>query len=348
MICLEPCVVRARSPENWENVQENDYSINKSGRRNILSFETNNHKNNVSSSQRHSNEAKNADFSHANLSKIVRLKDLNKNQFADDAIIKIQEQTEILNLAYNEIEYLDESIARTFTSIKKLNLAYNRIENFSLHDGESYSSLFNHLEILNLTGNYLKSFQSTQTKSLKVIDLSCNFISEPTKLNISQLNGLEYMDLSCNRFNILQTETLQNASNLKVLNLAGNLLSDIRKCYFECLSNINVLILSKNHIQYIESDAFAYLANLQFLDLSYNDLSVNSLHALQNVPNLSALSLAFNKGLGNFLQGFVTSWNIKELDVSGTELIEIPAALTQSVHSLNLSRNHFTVNILGK
>lgn len=291
-----------------------------------------------------SNNATNFDYSHANLSKTVQLEDLNLIKFPEMGLHTMQ-QAKTLNLAYNDIEYMDESVTRAFPSIRHLDLAYNRIENFNLCVEQKESIPFSHLEILNLTGNRLKSFQSGQMKSLKRIDLSCNLISEPTQFSLSQLNNLDHVDLSCNRLNTLHTETLQNVTNLKLLNLAGNRLTEINRHYFDRLINIEVLILSNNNINYIESDAFGHLANLQFLDLTHNNLSANSLHALQNIPGLSGLSVAHNNELGNALQGFVTSWRIKELDVSATGLFEIPAALAQSVHSLNLSRNHFTVNI---
>lgn len=304
---------------------------------------------NINTSSSHGNIlqrdiARNADFSYANLSKTVELKDLKQIQFPENGIHTMQ-RAKTLNLAHNDIEYIDESVTNTFTSIEHLDLAYNKIENFNLWIAQNDSTTFRFLKVLNLTGNRLRSFQSAQIKSLKGIDLSCNLFSEPKQFNLNPLIYLDYVDLSCNRLNTLHAETLQNVTNLKVLNLAGNRLSKINRNYFDRLINIEVLILSNNNINEIESDAFANLANLQFLDLTHNNLSAYSLHALQNIPGLSGLSVAHNKELGNALQGFVTSWKIKELDVSATGLFEIPAALAQSVHSLNLSRNHFTVSI---
>lgn len=333
----------------FENLwAQNGESITKRGKRDSWGFEVGYRKINMSISQRiipQLNNASNADFSQADLSKIVRLNDLKKIKYTEIEFDTLQKHANILNLAYNDIEYLDESVVKAFKNIERLDLAYNKIENFNLSVGENYSTQFSRLKILNLTANRLKSFQSARIKSLKGIDLSCNLFSEPTKFNLSQLIYLDYVDLSCNHLNTLQMETLQNVTNLKVLNLAGNHLSRIGRNQFDSLVNIEVLTLSNNNIIDIESDAFAYLANLQFLDLSNNNLSANSLHALQNIPDLNGLSVAYNKDLGNALQGFVTSWSIKELDVSGTGLSEIPAALAQSVHSLNLSQNHFAVNI---
>lgn len=337
---------------NYVNLRwtKTDAPITNRVKRNTLGLETGYRNINTSSSHGtilKSNNARNVDFSRANLSKTVQLKDLNQNKFPAIGLDTMQ-QAKTLNLAYNDIEYLDESVTKAFTSIVHLNLAYNRIENFNLSVERNESPPLSHLEVLNLTANRLKSFQSGQIKSLKGIDLSCNLFSDPIQFNFSQLTYLEHVDLSCNRLNTLHPETLRNLNNLKLLNLAGNRLSEIKRNYFDGLINIEVLILSNNYINDIESDAFGHLANLQFLDLTHNHLSAKSLHALQNIPGLSGLSVAHNNELGNALQGFVTSWRIKELDVSATGLFDIPAALTQSVHSLNLSRNHFTVNMHQK
>lgn len=334
----------------FENLRwnENDVAIRNRVKRDNLGSETGYRHINMSRSHGiilQSNNASNFDFSHAKLSKTVQLEDLNQIKFPEMGLHAMQ-QAKTLNLAYNDIEYMDESVTRAFPSIGHLDLAYNRIENFNLCvEQNKQSTPFSHLETLNLTGNRLKLFQTGQMKTLKRIDLSCNLFSEPTQFSLSQLINLDQVDLSCNRLNTLHTETLQNVTNLKLLNLAGNRLTEINRHYFDRLINIEVLILSNNNIDYIESDAFGQLVNLQFLDLTHNNLSANSLHALQNIPGLSGLSVAHNNELGNALQGFVTSWRIKELDVSATGLYEIPAALAQSVHSLNLSRNHFTVNI---
>lgn len=301
-----------------------DPTTTKGGERDSSRLGNGNRNKNVLNSQRitpYSIIARDADFSHANLSNTVRLSDLNKlKKFNKVDFDALQNQAKRLNLANNAIEYLDESVAIAFSNIEQLDVAYNNIENFNLSVDKFHVISYRRLKVLNLTGNCLKSFQG------------------------AHMNSLEILDLSCNHLSTFRINMIQNMTSLKVLNLAGNYLSTIRRDYFESLNNAEVLILSKNNINNIESDAFEYLTNLQFLDLSYNKLSASSLHALQNIPGLSGLSVAYNDKLGNALQGFVTSWSIKKLDVSHTGLFEIPAVLAQSVHSLNLSRNHFTVS----
>lgn len=285
-----------------------------------------------------------ADFSHANLTKTVRLNDLYNIEFIESELNRTQAMTAILNLSYNNIENIDESILRAFSAVQKLDLAHNKIEKFNL---SVYAEYAEHLEILNLTENELKSFDSSHVNSLKVIDLSSNLFNESTQIRMQKSTNFEYVDLSCNHFKSLRMKTLKNLTKLTVLNLAGNHLSIVEKIDADTLVNIEVLILSHNNIHRIAEDAFLHLSTLRILDLSHNNLSVDSLHALQTIPGLTRLSVAYNKNLGNALQGFVTSWSIKELDVSGTGLSEIPAALAQSINSLNLSGNHFVVNTLS-
>ncbi|XP_055382516.1 protein PF3D7_1417600 [Condylostylus longicornis] len=108
---------------------------------------------------------------------------------------------------------------------------------------------------------------------------------------------------------------------------------------FYNLINIETLILSYNNIHKIDFDTFLVLPNLQYLDLSNNNIHGESVKSLSGIPDLIGLSLAYNYELGDSLQEFVASWSLKELDISGTGLCRIPAALAQSVRALKLKDN---------
>lgn len=242
----------------------------------------------------------------------------------------------VLNLSNNTIELVDDVAVSKLANILQLDLSHNRIEHFN--------SALNKLAVLNLSENHLATFRSEHLRNLNVLDLSGNQFSVPGQLQLNFLNDLERVDLSCNQLNELHQTLFQNTTNLKVLSLSCNRLSRILKNYFFNLINVEILQLSHNNISEIENDTFVYLPNLQYLDLSYNRIDAASIRALQGIPDLIGLSLAYNGQLGNALQGFVASWSLKELDASGTGLCQIPAALAQSVHTLNISDNHFQVS----
>jgi Leucine-rich repeat (LRR) protein len=129
------------------------------------------------------------------------------------------------------------------------------------------------------------------------------------------------------------------------LDASYNRINNIGRNVFYHLVNLEHLTLANNNISSIENETFSFLMNLQFLDLSSNDLDGRSIRALQGIPELVALSLANNRRLDRSLHEFVASWSLKDLDVSGTGLCRIPAALAQSVKVLRLANNQLSVSI---
>lgn len=241
----------------------------------------------------------------------------------------------VLNLSRNRIKEIDDNVMKSFKNVRRLDLSQNKINVFNA------SNL--NIEWLNVSENQLVSFNVKNMKMLKFCDVSCNHIENSSKLNLNELNELEYINLSGNRLNIIQSNAFQKLIKLKIVNLSYNQLKCINKTIFQDLSNIESLDMSYNQITYIEFDSFSHLMKLQYLDLSYNHIDTSSLRALQGIPNLIKLSIAFNTKLGAALQEFISSWSLKEVDMSGTGLCEIPNALAQSVHTLNISNNNFAV-----
>lgn len=178
------------------------------------------------------------------------------------------------------------------------------------------------------------------------LDLSCNHFSTADNISFGDLN-LKSIDLSHNNIHHIGPELFRHTVNLTHLNLTSNSLSAIYRTDFYALRHLETLRLGHNGLVHVEPDTFADLVNLQLLDLSYNEIDTGAVRALQGIPALRALSVAFNSNLGVALQEFVASWSLKELDASGTGLCSIPAALAQSVHTLNVSHNHFEVSLIG-
>lgn len=246
----------------------------------------------------------------------------------------------VLNFSHNSIKQIDPDVVNAFPKLIRLDVSHNQLRTFNL---TANLTLNGKLKLLDLHDNHLESFDGRHLRHLEYLDLSCNNIFDATKIDLDELSDLAYVDLSGNAMRRLHRTLFQNLTHLKVVRLAKNHLNKINKNYFFNLIDIEALILSNNNISEIENDTFAYLPNLQYLDLSYNQLDAATIRALQGIPDLITLSVAFNLHMGNALQGFVASWSLKELDASGTGLCQIPTALAQSVHTLNISYNHFQV-----
>lgn len=270
-----------------------------------------------------------------------------------------------LNFSHNSIKQIDANLLSTDSleqqqpprrrrhHVRRLDLSYNKIEIFNIESVSSNND-GHQIEWLSVSNNALNSFNGENLKHLKHLDLSCNSIGNASQLRISATTNtttssndsslLEYVNLSGNRLNQLQVvRVVEKLIKLKVMNLAYNRLERIHNDMFRNLVDIEALDLSHNRIALIESGSFSALLKLQYLDLSHNFIDAISLRAFQPIPNLRKLAIAFNWRLGDALQGFISSWSLKHLDMSGTGLCEIPNALTQSVRTLNISYNNFGV-----
>uniref|UniRef100_A0A1B0FNI6 Uncharacterized protein n=1 Tax=Glossina morsitans morsitans TaxID=37546 RepID=A0A1B0FNI6_GLOMM len=226
-----------------------------------------------------------------------------------------------LDLSENYLETVD---MEEFSRLQFLNLSHNRLTYLPLWRNSSLISL-------NLNYNRLKSFSLAYNVKLRELYLCCNEIESLASANFTILYNLEVLDLSGNRLESLDSSLFpQMMHSLRVLNLADNQFVTVYRETFYNLLSLNTLLLAGNNISDIDYETFLALPNLQYLDLSYNQLQGKSIRALQGITGLVALSIAFNPHLGPYMQEFVASWSLKELDASGTGLCQIPAALALS------------------
>ncbi|XP_065354441.1 uncharacterized protein 2mit [Calliphora vicina] len=242
-----------------------------------------------------------------------------------------------LDLSHNFIAQLNTSVFSNITSLNSLNLQNNSFTSIPLSQATT-------LRTLNLNHNLIKTSLLPSNIYLRNLYLSNNLIENLSSIELALLKNLESLDIS---HNLLQNSEssffTQRMHNLKHLNLAFNQLGSIYRETFYNLLSLNTLLLSHNNISDIDYETFLALPNLQYLDLSFNGLKGKSIRALQGITGLVALNIAFNPEIGAYMQEFVASWSLKELDASGTGLCQIPAALAQSVRSLKLTHNWLKV-----
>lgn len=277
------------------------------------------------------------DFSHnQQIHEILRFVDL-KMLLNQRSINNNVSDILVLNLSKNVIKQINENVLKSLENVRRLDLSYNQMD--ALH----VNAPNNKIEWLSVSQNQLVSFNGQNLAILKFLDLSCNHVENSSQIQLNELNELEYVNLAGNQLSLIQRNVFAKSIKLKVVNLSYNRLKRINTNTFLDLANIEGLDLSYNRITYIENDSFSHLTKLQYLDLSQNRIDATSLRAIQQIPNLIKLSIAFNARLGDALQGFISSWSLKQIDMSGTGLCEIPNALAQSVHTLNISNNNFAV-----
>ncbi|XP_073816307.1 uncharacterized protein [Musca autumnalis] len=272
----------------------------------------------------------------------------------------LSQQNIALNYSKRQLHdfVITDQLAKELSSASSLDLSDNHLTTLNL-------TLTDHLHALNLSNNSFTTLAINEKSQLKTLNLNHNNISHSSlesniylhnlylsdnrlgnilSLNLSLLKNLETLDISCNHLTNQETSFFpERMHNLKHLNMAHNQLGAIYRETFYNLLSLNTLLLSHNDITEIDYETFLALPNLQYLDLSYNQLKGKSIRALQGITGLVALNIAYNPELGPYMQEFVASWSLKELDASGTGLCQIPAALAQSVRSLKLTHNWLKV-----
>ncbi|XVE80902.1 hypothetical protein DITRI_Ditri15bG0018500 [Diplodiscus trichospermus] len=228
------------------------------------------------------------------------------------------------NSKSSEKWYLNSSLFLPFEELKSLYLKGTQIAGCVENEGFEKLSKLRHLEILDLSNNYLNDsiFLSSLSKisSLKSLSLALNGLTEFTGNGRSlRLINLEVLDLSSNLFNNSILAELSAFSNLKSLYIWRNQLKgsiDIKE--FCGLSNLENLDISYNDVnQFVTSkekrclkklkilnldsvstkqstslvslrEPFSSIKTLYLRDISYLNKTVVSeeLHVLSNVENL--------------------------------------------------------------
>lgn len=123
--------------------------------------------------------------------------------------------------------------------------------------------------------NFDANFFSFEGKnSLKVLNLSLNFIRDISFDVLNNFSMLEVLDLSYNKISHLGSSSLTNLTNLRYLNLSGNILTRFPFPNI-IFSNLEVLNLSHNVINSLTPQFFPSISYVEICDLSFN--YINSL-----------------------------------------------------------------------
>ncbi|CAG9827813.1 unnamed protein product [Diabrotica balteata] len=174
---------------------------------------------------------------------------------------------------------------------------------------------FSTVQNLDLSNNELANFDSDCSRTLKLLNLSSNFIST------------------------LNDTSFSNSKDLYTLDISNNFLSAVPSLN---LPNLQYLNLSSNRIIALTAEVFVSLKLLQYLDVSRNCLGRI---ATSELTNLMTLIMAGNVDLANTRDIFFLGRKIQTLDASRTGLQQVPAILIHSIRHLTLRVNFIrTIN----
>ncbi|CAF0781064.1 unnamed protein product [Brachionus calyciflorus] len=263
---------------------------------------------------------------------------------------------ENLYLENNLISIIDENSFKNLNQLKNLYLRDN------LLDEKNPKIFFNTLNVLELSRNKFKIFNSSlafEIGDLKVLDLSGNMI-ESFYINMKNLVKL---DLSYNR--LVQFDQAHLINITEILIIKNNL--NLSQLDLGSIENIQSLILNLNEIKQVDSDQLNQFFRVQRLDISFNSiesinfpilslkeliLSFNKLAVIssKNFENLHKLeTLILNYNQINFIErnSFINLKNLKYLYLSGNYLFVLPNMNEfKSIEHISLRFQHGRLNYI--
>ncbi|XP_071039126.1 chaoptin-like isoform X1 [Parasteatoda tepidariorum] len=215
---------------------------------------------------------------------------------------------QILHLDHNRISLLKKETFINMKSLRVLDMSHNKLLSLSENVFSGIS-----LERLNLSRNYIKSFESSGINSAK--------------------NSLTSIDLSFNIITIMPNNVITLPNRIQALNLSSNRITHVSERSLHGLVHLLELDLSHNELkERVEDMSFTFVANLRLLNL--RNCSLMNLPFLP-LPYLTALSLRDNF-FYNISQPTVKDLRqLRCLDVSGNFLQEIPTHLWISMGCLD-------------
>ncbi|KAK2855989.1 hypothetical protein Q5P01_004724 [Channa striata] len=168
-----------------------------------------------------------------------------------------------------------------------------------------------------------QTFEGLRNSSVRVLDLSKNWIFALQQGVFSPLREAVVIDVSKNRVNQIHRNAFEGLQgHLKTLNLSHNLLGEIYSHTFASLTSLSVLDLSYNHIGALGYASFNGLPNLRMLFLTGN--SLRELGSPSSLPSLDFLMLNDNKLKPSSMSTVpVFATNVMHLDVQDNRLTDL-------------------------
>ncbi|KAA0706611.1 Podocan Precursor [Triplophysa tibetana] len=199
-----------------------------------------------------------------------------------------------LMLLHNIISEIGRNDLITLYTLTELNLSYNHLTSAKLHR-EAFRKL-RLLETLDLSGNRLQTLPMGLPKSLHVLKVKDNQMTEIPEGSLSGMSKLKELNVANNqlKLNSIYQGAWQELSALTTLDLSVNMLSHVPADLPESLEYLH---LHNNRISTITATAFLNTPNIRGIFLRFNRLSVHSVSE-ESFSHLSKLQV-LDIGHGN-------------------------------------------------
>ncbi|CAL1541104.1 unnamed protein product, partial [Lymnaea stagnalis] len=247
-----------------------------------------------------------------------------------------------LVVSHATLKELGPDFLTDLKSLKKLEISYSGLRNFV-----PVCSM-DRLEVLNLTGNHVTSFEnlgvrcdSTPRMTIETLDVSNNLISDIPKWLSHSLPNLYYLYLSGNQISEYDSyeHPFENFNNLYLLDLSNNSFTEFETGLMKGCPNLRILSLSKNAVPNLSRGFFSPIPNLVVLELSEMGVDDSVWLEIEPMKQLRNLNLASNQ-LTTVNVTVTPQLSLEGLDLSHNKITRLPAELFQgNMTHLDLSYN---------
>ncbi|EJW88487.1 leucine Rich Repeat family protein [Wuchereria bancrofti] len=241
----------------------------------------------------------------------------------DDSFHGLAEHLQELYITDCNLEQFPQKAIQNLTKLRVLSLAYNKLTNLVRTDFQALQ----HVEILNLEGNFISSLENgtlsvlrnslkklsignhnslndifneiSQLKELEVLDMGrADGITNITDGTFGELNKLEKLLLPECSLTFIHKNTFQGLTKLTELDLRINLLNEVECGSFVWTPSLQRLSLAGNYLNESLACWWDGLEHLKELDLGWNEFSFLENNAFYKLgPTLNFLNLRHNKRL---------------------------------------------------
>ncbi|XP_051948104.1 podocan [Xyrauchen texanus] len=221
-------------------------------------------------------------------------------------------------LPHNLISEIGRNDLITLYTLTELNLSYNRLTSTKLHR-EAFRKL-RLLETLDLSGNKLQALPMGLPKSLQILKVKDNHMTEIPERALLGMSKLRELYLANNqlKLNSIYQGAWQELSALTTLDLSGNMLSHVPA---DLPESLEFLHLQNNRISTVSETAFLNTPNIKGIFLRFNRLSVHSIseESFSHLSKLQVLDIGHgnispNRGQGEEVEDEDLSYDQEETD----------------------------------
>jgi Leucine-rich repeat (LRR) protein len=210
--------------------------------------------------------------------------------------------------------------------IKRIDLKNNYLVAIDMFNFMSDNIADVSVEELLLNGNFISYIEQITLffmPSLKILDLSSNFLKSLNGEQFLKNTNLTHLDISNNRLISIEISAFEPLKKLKILNLSSNLLAKIDDMIFKYLNLLEILHLDHNLIEYVSDNAFSANVCLRKLYLNNNIINSFNKYTFQSLKLLELLELSFNLISKLEYEYFLGLNNLKQLCLQNNSVISL-------------------------